>query len=177
MKKLFALMLVSVMLFGCSNSSKVEAISLEEAEKIALKEVDGEILKAGKDKDDGITYYDFTIVTDTEKYEVEVNAENGKVLKVEKDDDYVPAKSNTTDQTNQTNQNNTQNTTQITAEKAQEIAMNRVGTGTLVKCELDYDDDTQKYKYEIEIRDGRVEYDLEIDATSGDIIKYEQDHD
>ena len=177
MKKVFALMLLSVMLFGCSNSSKVEAISLEEAEDIALKEVNGEILKAEKDKDDGITYYDFTIVTDTEKYEVEVNAENGKVLKVEKDDDYVPAKSNTTDQTNQTNQNNTQNTTQITAEKAQEIAMNRVGTGTLVKCELDYDDDTQKYKYEIEIRDGRVEYDLEIDATSGDIIKYEQDHD
>lgn len=174
MKKLFALMLVSVMLFGCSNSSKVEAISLEEAEKIALKEVDGEILKAGKDKDDGITYYDFTIVTDTEKYEVEVNAENGKVLKVEKDDDYVPAQSNTTDQTNQSN---TQNTTQITAEKAQEIAMNKVGTGTLVKCELDYDDDTQKYKYEVEIKDGRVEYDLEIDANSGDIIKYEQDHD
>ncbi|MBM6840732.1 PepSY domain-containing protein [[Clostridium] spiroforme] len=174
MKKLFALMLVSVMLFGCSNSSKVEAISLEEAEKIALKEVDGEILKAGKDKDDGITYYDFTIVTDTEKYEVEVNAENGKVLKVEKDDDYVPAQSNTTDQTNQSN---TQNTTQITAEKAQEIAMNKVGTGTLVKCELDYDDDTQKYKYEIEIRDGRVEYELDIDAVSGDIIKFEQDHD
>ena len=174
MKKVFALMLLSVMLFGCSNSSKVEAISLEEAEDIALKEVNGEILKAEKDKDDGITYYDFTIVTDTEKYEVEVNAENGKVLKVEKDDDYVPAQSNTIDQTNQSN---TQNTTQITAEKAQEIAMNKVGTGTLVKCELDYDDDTQKYKYEIEIRDGRVEYDLEIDATSGDIIEYEQDHD
>ena len=166
MKKVFALMILSVMLFGCSNSSKVEAISLEEAEDIALKEVNGEILKAEKDKDDGIT-----------KYEVEVNAENGKVLKVEKDDDYVPAKSNTTDQTNQTNQNNTQNTTQITAEKAQEIAMNKVGTGTLVKCELDYDDDTQKYKYEIEIRDGRVEYELDIDAVSGDIIKYEQDHD
>ena len=55
--------------------------------------------------------------------------------------------------------------------------MNRVGTGTLVKCELDYDDDTQKYKYEIEIKDGRVEYDLEIDANSGEIIKYEQDQD
>lgn len=170
MKKIFALMLVSVMLFGCS-SNKAEAISLDEAEDIALKEVNGEILKAGKDKDDGITYYDFTIVTDSEKYEVEVNAENGKVLKVEKDDDYVPANSNTTDQTNQTNQN----TTQITAEKAQEIAMNRVGTGTLVKCELDFDDDTQKYKYEIEIKDGRVEYDLEIDAVSGEIIQYEQD--
>lgn len=173
MKKVFALMLLSVMLFGCGGNN-VEAISLDEAEKIALKEVDGEVLKAGKDKDDGITYYDFTIVTDTEKYEVEVNAENGKVLKVEKDDDYIPANSNTTDQTNQ---NNTQNTTQITAEKAQEIAMNKVGTGTLIKCELDFDDDTQKYKYEVEIKDGRVEYDLEIDANSGDIIKYEQDHD
>ena len=176
MKKVFALMLLSVMLFGCGGNN-AEAISLDEAEKIALKEVDGEVLKAGKDKDDGITYYDFTIVTDTEKYEVEVNAENGKVLKVEKDDDYVPANSNTTtDQTNQ-NQNTNQGTTQITPEKAQEIAMNKVGTGTLIKCELDYDDDTRKYKYEIEIRDGRVEYDLEIDATSGDIIKYEQDHD
>lgn len=175
MKKILAIMLVSVMLFGCSNNS-AEAISLDEAEKIALKEVNGEVLKAKKDKDDGNTYYDFTIVTDTEKYEVEVDAEDGKVLKVEKDDDYVPAQSNTTDQTNQ-NQNTNQNTTQISAEKAQEIAMNRVGTGTLVKCELDYDDDTHKYKYEIEIKDGRVEYDLDIDAVSGEIIKYEQDHD
>ena len=78
----------------------------------------------------------------------------------------------------QTTNNQTTNnqTTIISNEEAQKIAMDRVGNnGYLVKCELDNDDGRQVY--EIEIKNGRIEYNIDIDAVSGEIIKYEEDHD
>lgn len=181
MKKLMMVALMALLLMGCTSASK-NVISLEEAQEIALKEIEGKVLKAKEDEDDGVSYYDFTIITDSEKYEVEVDANSGAVLKVEKDDDYVGTTTNTTPTDNQTtpntneNQSNTNNNPQatITAEKAQEIAMNRVGGGYLVKCELDHDDGV--LKYEIEIINANKEYDLEINANTGDIIKFEEDY-
>ena len=43
------------------------------------------------------------------------------------------------------------------------------------KTELDYDDGRQKY--EIEFRVGNMEYEYEIDATSGNVLKAEKDYD
>ena len=151
MKKIILFVLITIALVGCTE--KVSALTLEEAQEIALKEVEGKILKAKEDKDDGVTYYDFTIITDTEKYEIEVDANSGKVLKREKDDDY----------------------TAVSLEEAQKIAFDRVGGGYLIKTELDYDDDDGIKKYEIEIKNGNKEYELEINADTGEIIKYEED--
>lgn len=78
MKKIILFVLITIALVGCTE--KVSALTLEEAQEIALKEVEGKILKAKEDKDDGVTYYDFTIITDTEKYEIEVDANSGKII-------------------------------------------------------------------------------------------------
>lgn len=181
MKKLMIIALMAMVMMGCSSASK-NILTLEEAQEIALKEVSGKVLKAHEDSDDGVSYYDFTIVTDNEKYEVEVDANSGKIIKMEKDDDYVG--NHTNDDTNSTNQNNTSNTngntntnTQatITAEQAQQKAMDRVGGGYLVKCELDYDDGV--LKYEIEIKNGNKEYDVDVDANTGEIIKFDEEYD
>ena len=172
MKKIILLVLITLAMVGCSND--VKAITLEEAQDIALKEVDGKILKAKEDRDDGVRYYDFTIITDSEKYEVEVDAESGKVLKMEKDDDYVGT---TTNQIDGTVTPNEPTTTALTIEEAQKIALDKVGGGYLTKTELDYDDDDGIKKYEIEIKNGNKEYDLEINADTGEIIKYEEDVD
>lgn len=53
--------------------------------------------------------------------------------------------------------------------------IDRVGGGYLIKTELDYDDDDGIKKYEIEIKNGNKEYELEINADTGEIIKYEED--
>lgn len=181
MKKLMIIALMAMVMMGCSSASK-NILTLEEAQEIALKEVSGKVLKAHEDSDDGVSYYDFTIVTDNEKYEVEVDANSGKIIKMEKDDDYVG--NHTNDDTNSTNQNNTSNTngntntnTQatITAEQAQQKAMERVGGGYLVKCELDHDDGV--LKYEIEIKNGNKEYDVDVDANTGEIIKFDEEYD
>ena len=46
---------------------------------------------------------------------------------------------------------------------------------TRLKCELDRDHGS--YKYEIEFNVGRTEYEYEVDAYSGAILKAEQDYD
>ena len=166
MKKLMTILFITMILTGCTNSS-VEAISLDEAQEIALKAIDGKVTKAKKERDDGTDYYDFEIISDNQKYEIEVDANTGKIIKNEKDTDYVPS-------SNEASQNNNSQATTISIDEAQRIAMEKVGNnGYLVKCELDIDDGIQKY--EIEIKNGNIEYEIDIDAISGEIIKYEED--
>lgn len=172
MKKIILLVFIAIAMVGCSQD--VNALTLEEAQEIALKEVSGKVLKAKEDKDDGVVYYDFIIVSDTEKYEVEIDANSGKVLKMEKDDDYVGTTTNPVDGT-VTPLPTTD--TAISTEQAQQIALERVGGGYLTKTELDLDDDDGIKKYEIEIKNGNKEYDVEINADTGEIIKYEEDLD
>lgn len=162
MKKLISLSVFLVLLMACQPALE-KNYTLKEAEAIALKEVSGEVVSSHEEKDDGKTYYEFVIENDHERYEIEVDAHEGKIIKKEKDDDYVAP-----------NQNETGVDGIITAEKAQEIAMGKVNKGNVVKCELDNDNGNRKY--EIEIREGRYEYDLEIDAVSGEILSYNEDY-
>lgn len=61
-------------------------------------------------------------------------------------------------------------------ERAKEIALAEVPGGTtVVKCQLDWDDGRQVY--ELELRNGRTEYDFEIDAQTGDIVSRDVDYD
>lgn len=190
MKKLSLLMLLAIILAGCGNNSKVNALTLEEAQEIAVAEVEGKkVLKAKQDYDDGVTYYDFTVVTDNEKYEIEVDANDGTILKKERDKDYVSntnegtvtpidngnTATNTNDNTNNTTSNQTTTNNIISNEEAQNIALNKTGGGYLVKCELDHDDNMMVY--EIEVKNGNYEYDIDINASNGEILKYEQDYD
>ncbi|GHS86262.1 hypothetical protein AGMMS49957_04100 [Synergistales bacterium] len=62
---------------------------------------------------------------------------------------------------------------EITAEKAKEIALSKVGGGTIVEFKLDYEHDKQVY--EMEVRHNGREYEIDVDAATGDIVKYEID--
>ena len=165
MKKLASLVLVGLVLVGWINSGSGDVMTMEEAQKIALEEVDGEVIKSSKDRDDGRTYYEFEIVTDSEKYDLEIDGESGDIVKKEKDDDYVANQNTTNNQTNQTT---------ITEDEAKKIATDRIGgSGEFVRCELDNDDGV--LKYEIEVIKDNTEYDIDVDATTGEITKYEED--
>ena len=48
MKKLASLVLLGLVLVGCSNSGSGDVMTMEEAQKIALEEVDGEVIKSAK---------------------------------------------------------------------------------------------------------------------------------
>ena len=58
--------------------------------------------------------------------------------------------------------------------KAQAIAIaQQKANGTLTEAEYDADD----HEYEIEIKNGNIEYDFEIDARTGAILSYDEDID
>lgn len=63
----------------------------------------------------------------------------------------------------------------ISQERAREIAQDRVPTATLVELEFEFDDG--RAVYEGKLREGRMEYEFEIDAVSGGILQWEQDWD
>ena len=72
MKKLITLLFVTFILVGCSNAS-TKTITLDEAQEIALAEVDGKVTRAVEETDDGRSYYEFDIIANDQKHELEVD--------------------------------------------------------------------------------------------------------
>lgn len=62
----------------------------------------------------------------------------------------------------------------IGEERAKEIAA-ETGKGDIVSFSLDTDDG--RAHYDIEMKDGDLEYDFDIDAVTGDVKEYEEDRD
>lgn len=76
-----------------------------------------------------------------------------------------------------TSNNNLDNTSNISLERAKEIALEHAGLDsdevTFIKLNKEFDDGIQKY--EIEFYSNGKEYDYEINAYNGQIIKYDYD--
>ncbi len=92
MKKLVALFLTFSFLLGLNLLSvnaqgvkPLEGISMEKAKQIALKQVNGKIISAHVEKDDGMVKYEIIIQAKDGRYEVEIDKATGKVLEVEKE--------------------------------------------------------------------------------------------
>lgn len=63
-------------------------ISSEAAIQIALQQVPGQVIKVELDYENGILVYEIGIRTQTGIYEVHVNATTGRVLKIERENDW-----------------------------------------------------------------------------------------
>ena len=65
----------------------------------------------------------------------------------------------------------------LTRQEVKRIALERADVAeedvTRYEAELDYDDDAARWEYEIGFYVGTTEYDLEIDAVTGDVLRYE----
>ncbi|MEK4762141.1 PepSY domain-containing protein [Viridibacillus sp. FSL E2-0187] len=127
-------------------------IGLAKAKEIALKSVKGSVKKAKLDREDGI--YEIEIIRAGYEYDFDINAYTGKIVKKEKE---KISKKVVTGKV-------------IGLEKAKQIALNNVG-GTVQKAKLDKSDGV----YEIEIINGTTEYEFEIHAKTGKILKKESE--
>ena len=138
------------------NDSNNTTISREEAKQIALNH-------AGVND---VTNYKIEI--DNNKYEIEFRYNNkeynydislsGQILQYSIDNDY-----------NDDDYNNSHAV--ISREEAKQIALNHAGVNDVTNYKIELDDN----KYEIEFRVGYLEYEYEINATTGKIINYEID--
>lgn len=126
------------------------AITLEQAQKIALQEVNGQLTKSEQDDDE----FEFDIRDGDDVYEVEVQRSNGAIIKVEKE--YEPEGDVT-----------------VTEAEAKEIALKKVPNGEMVKLELEHDNG--QAKYEVEIVKDNYSYEIEMNAVTGKIVDYERD--
>ena len=158
-----------------STPTASDYITVEKAKSIALEHAgvkadDAVFVKAGLDWDDGKVEYEVEFYAGNTEYDYDIDAATGTIRSFDKDwDDFSlsrPGNSGTS-----VSQDDL-----ISEEKAKSIALAKAPSGaTVVKCELDQDDD--RYVYELELRSGRTEYDCEINAVTGVIVDWDVDYD
>ena len=125
------------------------------------------------DKDNGKVVYDVEFRSGNTKYDYEIDAVSGDIIKSEKETKPAAAPSNSG-----TSNSSTQ-TQYIGENSAKQKAFSHAGVSSSnasnVVVKLDRDDG--RTVYEIEFRSGIYEYDYEIDAANGNILKSEKDID
>lgn len=137
-------------------------ISLVEAREIALEKVSGTIIKEERDDDS----YEFDILLDGKKYEIEINAVTGALKEFKEDDHRNTGKNRKEDKVKK---NEGRKGASITLEEARRIALDNVN-GTIIEEEIDDD------SYDFKIRLDGKEYEMKISAFSGKIEEFETEH-
>ena len=176
------------------SKSENEKISIEEAETIALKEVNGIVdsveLKQKSDK----VFYEVEVEKDDLEYDVYIDAITGKVTSVNQDDQYDDDFDDDQydddknddkyddnsdddllgddDDSSSVNGNNTQINNTISQAQAIKIAEEAIN-GKMT--EIDKDQDDGLLQYEVELRTDRGEAEVDVDASTGKVLKVEFD--
>lgn len=137
-----------------------------------------DVYKAAKDYplseayDDGFLVYDVEFYSGSTEYDYEINAQTGAIHSVDWDVENFSVP-------NGGNAGGNNSGASISADRAKQIALEHAGLSAnsvpYIKAELDYEHG--RLVYEIEFREGWMEYDYEIDANSGAVLKYEKDWD
>lgn len=159
---------------GANPTSNKDYIGKDKAKSIALNHagVSQEEIKeyeAELDKDDNRLVYDIDFETSDGKYEYEINALTGEVLKSESKD-----KNKTSNNDNKSRP--TKSDSYLGEAKIKEIVFKHAGVDAAkvkdLEIELDGDkDDDDIAIYEMDFKVDRTEYEYEVDAITGKIIK------
>lgn len=180
MKKICLYLMMVISIFGLSGCSSDKHISQDEAKEKALKEVNGNVTGYESKLDEDTPYYSFDIVQEGKKYEVKVHSKTGDIISKELDDDYK-AEDNNANQADDINDNaNKVPKPAVSEDDAKKAALDKVGGGNVVKCELSdvdssYTDGTNTTQmYKVTIQYNSKEYDVLVDANTKDIKKVEE---
>ena len=134
------------------NGSSTNHISADKAREIILERFpNGSIIEFETDIDDG--KYEGEIIHENVRYEFEISAFSGEIVKLKNEGAVQQAK--------------------ISREQAVEIINGRLPGCTIMELEFDEDDD--RPVYEGEARQNGIEYEFVIDAVTGSIIEWEVD--
>ena len=133
------------------------------------------------DYDDGIACYEIEFCSAGVEYDYEVNASSGAIVKYEHDTcDHYAHHTTSTGNSNTGNSNTGGSTTGfIGYDAALQKALAHAGLSAsqISRLENELDRDDGVYRYEISFHVGNMEYDYEIHATSGQVLKYESERD
>lgn len=152
-----------------------DLISRDEAKQIALKDAnvkESEIrdLDIELDKDGGAVHYDVDFEVGNKDYDYEIDAKTGKILRSE-----TPPKAD-----NKTKENPKEETKkELTAAEARDIALKhaKLKKSEVRDLEVELDRDDGKKHFDVSFEKDGYDYDYEIDAASGKILKSEKERD
>lgn len=138
------------------------------------------------DEDDGVMYYEIEFCSNGVEYDYEVNATTGAVVKFEQDtcDHYAhrTGSNNSTNQSQNQNQNQSQGNSSgsyIGYDAALQAACKHAGVDAsqVSRLENELDRDDGVVCYEISFHCNGMEYEYEINASSGAVLKFESERD
>ncbi len=159
---IIALGLVVICGVGVSYSlvkhDKVEYLTKNQAKNIILEKVpDGKILEFSYDNENNSPKYESEIVKDTMKYQVDVDAETGKIINFEQEVLKDQNDRKTSDKL-------------ISEDKAIDTMINKVPKATVQKFNLDKDGENAEYEGVLTKAD--TKYEITVDAKTGDIKEF-----
>ena len=141
--------------------------------------VDSVTAEIDPELDESPAYYEVELHTAWGEFEYLVDAYTGKVLSGQKD--LLAAVSASNETTKPSGQKPAPSGTvqDIGYAKAKSIALNHAGLSEneAYDMEIELDDEDGTLVYEVEFKSGNMEYDYEIDAASGTILKHEAELD
>ncbi len=147
-------------------------IGIEKAKAIALAHAGlsydkVSFVKAELDYEDGVQVYDIEFYSGNVEYDYEISVADGSIISADRDiENYSIPTPEVTAAPAPTNAE----VSGISSEKAKQIALSHAGVGSanFTKVQLDTEDGIRVY--EIEFKVGNVEYDYDIDASTGAIV-------
>ena len=145
-------------------------LTMDEAKAIAVKSVGGTVTGIELDREESGDIYEVEVKSKGFEYDLDIDAKTGKVLRTDKDDN----DDDDFDNDDSDDKVIVADGKFITEKAAVKIAMKQA-KGTVTEVKLDEDDG--RVVYEIEIKDGKYDYDFDIDAISGKVLKFEKDLD
>lgn len=194
-KKMLVTAAVTLTLMGVAAGCGGKDIGEAKAKEIALSNAgieEGNISRyqCSKDRDDGRTLYEIHFSAGDTEYEYEINASTGEILNYDTElfnnagtgqntsGNTDTSQNNTSDDIQHhpdEHHNNTQADVKISEADAKAAALERVPGATEqdLKIELDYDDG--QYIYEGDIIYQQKEYEFEIDANTGNFLKWSEE--
>ena len=149
-----------------SGTNSSGEITEEEAKTIAYENAGVKVkditnVQVKKDMDDGVVIYEVEFFTATKKYEYDIKASDGKVLRLE-------------NETIKTSQTGNSNQKQLAEDEAKNIALKKVSGATQDDIRIKLDNDDGRLQYEGEIIYDGTEYEFDIDAYTGEILNWEE---
>ena len=172
-----ACLLAGALAAAASSTAFAANISSKKAESAALihagiSQEQIIYIKSELDQDDDDNKYEVEFLTkDFTEYDYEIDAASGVVIKFERDaDDDMFADDDVKQGAEKA---------KISKATAKKIALKRAGVkqGQITDYEIELDEDDGKKVYEGSFNVGRTEYDFEISASDGSIIKWETEVD
>jgi uncharacterized membrane protein YkoI len=151
--------------------AKLAKITEAESKAIALKQVPGTVTDVELEDEDGTAVYGVEVqAKDGSKQDVKVNAQTGKIVKVDNGDEGENGQeANDKEVNDDQDQVTLAKQAKITEAESKTIALKQV-PGTVTDVELEDEDGTVVYGVEVQAKDGSKQ-DVKVNAQTGKIVK------